>query len=383
MSDFSVSRRHFMAGAAATGACLLAGGPALAADKGLHPATVVRLDGALDKAMPTLKASGAVCGVWTADGVWTAARGTTAPGGITPATLGLYTRVGSVTKTMVGTLILQLVDEGLINLDAPVNQWFPSLPEGDKITVRMLGTMSSGIASYTFDEKFFNDYFGHPDKSWKPEQLVEMGFQGKRVFPPGQGFQYCNTNFVMLGIIVEKLRKKSLEVALQDHLWQPLGMKQSSYPSGTDLPQPFWNGFTHQGIGNEKVAADATHWSPTFGAGAGQAVSTLHDLALWARELGTGKLLRPETQAQRLQPNPHSTKDGVSYCFGTGVDHAWIGHAGTLPGYNTQIAYLPGKDITIVTMTNSDIVGENQVLPAVDLYHVLGVVLSPDNPPRH
>ncbi len=368
------SRRQFLAGMLGAGAALSLSSRAAWAQP--------QFDAALDLAKQRGKSPGLIAGVYKGEqGVWSAVRGVTARGGSQSPNFSLHTRVGSVTKTMIGTLILQLVDEGQIRLNESVERWYPELARAREITVEMLGNMSSGIASYTFSDQFTDQYFGNPTTAWSEQDLLKIAFAAPRVFEPGKGFQYCNTNFVMLGQIVEKIRGISLDQALQKHIFEPLKMTHSSYPKSTDLPEPFWNGCTLQGTPDgTSEPIDATHWSPTFGAGAGQAVCDFHDLFLWARALGRGTTLKPETQKARLQPNTYSSKGERHYCFGVGNENGWIGHAGTLPGYNTQVSYLPERDITIVVMANSDIASQHG-LPAVDAFELLAAAITPDRKP--
>jgi len=376
------SRRQFLAGLLGTGAALSLSGRAAWAQPQFDGELAKGLEQALDLAKQRGRSPGLMAGVWRGEtGAWTAVRGVTALGGSQPPTFPMHTRVGSVTKTMVGTLALQLVDEGKVALHESVDRWYPQLPRAQEITVEMLGRMSSGIASYTFDDHFTDQYFGHPEKAWSEDELLKIAFAGPRVFEPGKGFQYCNTNFVMLGQIVEKVRGISLDQALRKHLFEPLKMTRSSYPMGTELPEPYWSGCTLQGTPDGTTQpVDATHWSPTFGAGAGQAVSDFHDLSLWARALGRGTTLKPETQKARLLPNTYSSKGDRHYCFGVGQENGWIGHAGTLPGYNTQVAYLPERDISIVVMANTDMESEHG-LPAVDAFELLAAAIAPDRKP--
>lgn len=379
------NRRQFLAGLVCTGAALSLSQQrawAQPEDQTFDSDLQKRLEQALELAHRRGRSPGLIAGVWRGQtGSWTAVRGATTWGGSQRPTLAMHTRVGSVTKTMVGTLALQLVDEGLLALDQTIDRWYPELPRAAEITVEMLGRMSSGIASYTFDESCTDRYFSNPGQPWKEDVLLKIAFAAPRVFEPGKGFQYCNTNFVMLGQIVEKIRGVSLEEALRKHLFEPLKMTRSSYPADNQLPSPYWSGYTLQGTPDGTTQpVDATHWSPTFGAGAGQAVSDFHDMARWARALGQGKTLKSETQRARLKPNLYSSKGERHYCFGVGVENGWIGHAGTLPGYNTQVSYLPERDISIVVMANTD-TGTEHGLPAVDAFESLAAVIAPDRKP--
>lgn len=385
------SRRQFLAGLAGTGALLGLGATGVLAhnvqasnaDSKFDIDLIERLEEALDQAFDRGRSPGLIAGVWRGkQGAWSSVRGVSELGGSEAPTFKMHTRVGSVTKTMVGTLILQLVDEEKFSLSQTVDRWFPELPRGKEITVEMLGRMSSGIASYTLDEKFVDAYFGDPSRSWSEEQLLKIAFAEPREFEPGKGFQYCNTNFVMLGLIVEKERGVSLDQALRSHLFEPLKMTHSSYPMGLELPEPYWRGCTLQGTPDGTTEpVDATNWSGTFGAGAGQAVSDFADMAIWARALGRGTTLKPETQKIRLVPNSYSSKGNRHYCFGVGTENGWIGHAGTLAGYNTQVSYLPEHDIAVVVLANTDIASDHG-LPAVDAYQLLATAISPDHDPR-
>lgn len=343
---------------------------------------VKALQQAFEQTVPGLPSPGAHAACYTGDQQWVAFAGKVANDSLQTPHLDTHTRIGSVTKTMVGTLILQLMDEGKVTPQDQVGRWFPQMPDGDRITIDMLGTMASGIASYTLNDQWVDTYFAQPEKPWQPEQLVEVALALPRVFAPGDGFQYCNTNFVMLGLIAEKVADKPLAQLLEERLFRPLGMSHSSYPADNQLPQPYWHGYTLQGVKEGAQPVDATFWTPTFGAGAGQAISTPRDLRLWAKELGTGSLLKPETQAYRLRPNTHSTNGNSSYCFAVGTDNGWVAHAGTLPGYNTQVAYLPALDLTVVTAVNTDTECADGTLPAVKLFNTAAALLSPEHLPQ-
>jgi D-alanyl-D-alanine carboxypeptidase len=381
MSVFS--RRDFLSGMVAAGVLGAAArfdGAWANEDRSFDQAMQMGLSRALDQAFTQVKAPGIIAGVTRGEQLWSSLRGTTAWDGGQPVTLDLTTRVGSVTKTMTGTVILQLVDDGLLSLDDRMSRWFPGISGADKITLEMLGNMSSGLNSYTLDEKWQAEYFGNPARVWDPEQLVQSGAGLPRVFEPGNGFLYCNTNLVALGLIAEKTMDLPLGEIFERRLFKPLGMLSSGYPAGTELPQPYWSGYTLQGTDGDKPV-DATAWSPTFGAGAGQATSNFHDLLIWARALGRGTLLKPATQQRRLVMNPYSEKSGRGYLFALGQDHGWLAHSGELPGYNTQVAYLPSEDTSIVVMANSDIPSADGVGPAVKVFRSLAATLTPNHIP--
>lgn len=373
--------------AAASMVCLAAmaggaaGAPSIAAADGhLDERTVQRLEAALSRSMHGLRAPGVVAGVWVGDRGWTAVRGRATASARRAPSPAMHTRVGSVTKTMVGTLVLRLADEGRLGLDDTIERWFPEVPDARTITIRDLATMASGIDSYTADDAVVDRFLAQPRTPWTPGELIAAGVSRPRTFAPGNGFQYSNTNFVMLGHIIERVTGMSVGRALQAKVFAPLGMRHTSYPSGTALPGPHWRGYTVQGS-SDGSRRDATNWSPTFGGAAGEVVSTLGDLRLWTRAVGTGALLRPATQRNRLIENPASVKGRRAYLFALGRESGWLAHSGEIPGFNTQVAYLPSKRISIVVMANSDIPGITGANPAPAVFAALAKVVAPRNAP--
>ena len=265
------------------------------AEKPFSPALQKKLGKALDSAWGKTIAPGAIVGVWVDGKGWTATRGTTRKGAKVAPTVADHTRIGSITKTFTGTVIMQLVAEGKLKLSDTIDRWFPWVPNASQITVRELGDMSSGINTYTQDPAFLKRYFGAPRATWKPLELIEDGVSLAPKFPAGQGFFYSNTNFLMLGQIAEKLTGKPIARLMRERIFEPLGMSQTTYPYTTALPKPYWNGYTNQNFVGTKIH-DATHWSPTAFSAAGQIVSTLGDLKVYAKAIGTGSLIGKAAQ---------------------------------------------------------------------------------------
>jgi D-alanyl-D-alanine carboxypeptidase len=247
--------------------------------------------------------------------------------------------------------------------------------------------MSSGIDSYTFNSTLTDQYFLNPMKWWNPNVLIAGGASLPRKFPkPGDGFWYSDTNFVMLGQIIQLVTHRPLAQVMRADLFKPLGMRNSSYPTNNSMPAPFLRGYTAQGS-EDGDAIDSTNWTPSFPAGAGAAISTLGDLHRLAVAVGTGALIKPATQRQRLIPNPASAGGGRAYLFALGYDNGWLGHEGQTPGYNTYVAYLPSLKASIVVITNTDI-GEGGVTPAAPgvspastIFKALAGVIAPNHAP--
>lgn len=347
----------------------------------LDAATRAKLSQALDTAFAQVNAPGVIVGVRIGNTTWKAQRGVADMTTKTPVSLDEYTRVGSVTKTFTGTLILQLVDQGKLKLDDTIERWFPDLPDAKNITVRELGDMSSGIASFTDNNNLDNEYFANPTRAWTPEELVAAGTSLPRLFPPGHGFYYSNTNFVMLGLIIEQVTNKPYPEVLLRRILQPLGLASTSYPDTNQLPEPSWHGYTTQGSADNQPI-DATNWSPTAAAMAGQLQSNLDDVMAWAKDVGTGATLTANAQRSRLVGNPASKSGVREYAFAIGTDNGWLAHDGDIPGFNSQLAYFPKSDITLVVLANSDMsVSGSKATPAPVIFSALAAVLTPASVP--
>jgi len=189
---------------------------------------------------------GAAVLVMTRDeGDWSATFGTREIGKEVPLSTDDYFRVGSNTKTMTGTVILQLVQEGRLELDDAVSAFWPGVPNGDRITIAQLCEMRSGLYSYTFDRDFNETLDREPQKAWNPEELLAIGFSHPTNFEPGERFDYCNTNTVLLGVIIEKLTEMSASDAFKERIFEPLGLKHTSLPDATDssIPDPHPQGY--------------------------------------------------------------------------------------------------------------------------------------------
>lgn len=310
---------------------------------------------------------GAMVAIAKPNGEWRTSDGFSRPtqtGEIRPAT---HTRIGSITKTMTVTVLLQLAEQGLVDLATPIGTYVPNVPNGDTATLTSLANMTSGIPTYTAQESFLVTYFSNPETIFSPQQLVDFIAGQPPMFAPGTQMFYSNTNTVLLGMVIEQVTGKPIEQVMSEKIFTPLGMGNTLLPGDSpDLPIPFWQGITTQGL-PENAQKDATFWNPSWTFTAGEAISNLDDLIIWAKALATGEgLLGAEMQSQRLaslqSAVPPNTPE-LSYGLGFAQENGWIGHAGELPGYNTVVRYLPATQTTLVVMVNSDI-GRNDESPA-------------------
>ncbi|WP_198425578.1 MULTISPECIES: serine hydrolase domain-containing protein [Microbacterium] len=338
------------------------------------------LQGVLDAAPIGDRLPGVIARVVTADGVWTGAAGTVALGSDAEPSAVDRTRIGSLTKTMTATILLQLVGEGLVTLEDPISKYVPDSPNG-AATLRQLADMTSGIPSYSLDPEWEQAYFGDPSAVFTSQQLLDYAKTLPLDGAPGETWVYSNTNYVLLGMVIEQVLGQPIADVFADRLFAPLGMEASVYPDeSAAIDEPHLRGVTLQGQPGD-APVDATDWNPSFGSTAGEVVSTLDDLTLWAHALFTGEgVLTPELQQLRREsilssPPPNSPEGGYGIGWGKRPD-GWWGHSGTIPGFTTSVFHSYDEDATIIVVASSDIAFEGGGEPAPAIFEELAAALG-------
>lgn len=345
--------------------------------KEIDVGTEQRLDAAINQAMSAASIPGAIVGVWGPDGRYIRMFGVADKTTGAPMNVDMYSRIGSQTKTFTVTAVLQLADQGKLGLDDPIGKYIDGVPGGNQITLRQLARMQSGLYNYSATTAFQQALFADPRRTFTPQELLGYAFAQPVAFPPGHGFQYCNTNTILLGLVVEKVSGQALPDYIRDHILTPLNMSHTSFPTTSAFPDPHPQGYTDQ-TANGAVAT-ATDWNPSWAWAAGAMISTLDDMHTWAPALATGKLLSPTMQAQRLQTvNAEGLPQQDGYGLGIFNLDGWIGHNGSLPGYQSVAVYLPVQKRTMVILTNTDI-GYQGSEPSTALATAITSVISPDH----
>jgi D-alanyl-D-alanine carboxypeptidase len=255
-------------------------------------------------------------------------------------------RAGSVTKSFTATVVLQLAAEGKLGLEDSVEKWLPGLvPNGDRITVRQLLDHSSGIADYCTVQLEIT-ICGPTARRWTPEELVAIGVGAPPTFPPGQGWSYTNTGYVLAGMIIERATGHTLGAEYKRRIFRPVGLDQTSFPTGRSMPRPFGHGYDVLAGGS--FPPDVTATSPTIAGSAGAIVSTPGDLQTFMRALLRGRLVSRSLFGEMKRPTPGSLdgafalEGGGVGTYGLGLIHyTWSkacgvwGHTGAFPGYRT------------------------------------------------
>jgi D-alanyl-D-alanine carboxypeptidase len=196
-----------------------------------------------------------------------------------------------------------------------------------------------------------------------PQMTNWSAIAHKPYFPPGQGYHYSNTNFILLGMIIEQITGRPVRDVLRTRILQPLGLTHTIFPTTMAMPSPHVHGYSADGGPLTEVNTTA---NMSWGWTAGAMISTLADLHTWVQALATGRVLSPALQKQRLTLSPPSVAyfrhHGVAGGYGLAIAkvHGFIGHNGGLPGFTTDAWYLPALQATIVVIANSDAVGKTQ-----------------------
>ncbi|WP_121162534.1 serine hydrolase domain-containing protein [Micromonospora pisi] len=255
-------------------------------------------------------------------------------------------RVGSITKTFVSTTVLQLVGEGRISLDAPVRRYLPGLMPDDAVTVRMLLNHRSGIGSY--DQVIFataEQVEQHRTTTFTPRELVRTGLDMPRTNPPGAAFAYSNTNYILAGLIVERVTGRPAAEEIRRRILRPLELRDTYFP-GTEprITGPHSRGYVPWYEGELR---DFTDYNMSWGQMAGELVSTTADLDRFYRALLDGRLLRAAQQAELLRFLPTNPADPTGLRYGLGLLSLPLacgdayGHDGQVFGYHTLSLHSP------------------------------------------
>ncbi|MFJ8434813.1 serine hydrolase domain-containing protein [Kitasatospora sp. NPDC094019] len=341
----------------------------------LTPDVTARLDAAVQRVLTEASVPGVIVGVSTPQGDYLKAFGVSDKVAGTPMVTGLNMRIGSETKTFTVTGLLRLVDQGKAGLDDPIGKYLGGVPNGGTITLRQLADMRSGLFPYTQDEDFVTALQSDPQRAFTPDQLLAYSYKHPVSFAPGTDFEYSNTNTVLLGQVIEKLSGRPLGDFLKKEVFDPADLGRTVFPTTNAFPQPHARGYTNQTA--DGTIADATDWNPSWGWAAGAMISDQADMKKWAKVLATGTLLSPQTQAQRLQPQPSPAPD-TWYGLGLFYNHGWIGHNGSLPGYQTVVVYLPSAQASLVVLLNTDITYKGSA-PSTLFAKAITQVVSPGN----
>ncbi len=249
-------------------------------------------------------------------------------------------RLGSVTKQFTAAAILMLEERGKLKIADRARTYLPDLPASwDAITIAQLLSHTGGVPNYTNDGAFMK-VRALPAT---PQALVDVVKDKKLDFAPGEGWNYSNTGYVVLGMLIETISGESYEKFLADNIFAPLGMTDTGYDSHlTVLPQ--------RAAGYAPGPQNADYIDMTVPYAAGALYSTTGDLLRWQRGLFGGKVLKPATLARMTTAVRDDYALGVNARMVAG--HRVISHGGGIDGFNTQLAHYPDDGLTVIVLGN-------------------------------
>jgi D-alanyl-D-alanine carboxypeptidase len=317
---------------------------------------------------------GATATVRDAHGTWstTAGVGDTRTG--RPRSARDHYRVGSITKTFVATVLLQLEAEGRLSLDDPVDTWLPGLVrghdhDGRRISVRQLLNHTSGIHDYLDDDDFRRDhfteagFFRHRYDTLTPRELVDVAVRHAPDFEPGTSWGYSNTNYVVAGMLIEKVTGRPYATEITRRVIAPLHLKATSLPgTRTTLPRPSGRAYSTFRVRGGPVR-DVTALNPSLASSAGEMISDSADLTRFYGALLGGALLPPRQLNEMKTAVDTKVHPGVRYGLGLMETrlacgtHVW-GHDGGIHGSVSEAAATADGRHTLALNFNGDWAGD-------------------------
>jgi CubicO group peptidase (beta-lactamase class C family) len=343
----------------------------------------------------------------TIDGqeVVTAALGESMTG--VPATPAMHFRNGAVAISYMSTVLLQLVDQGVVTLDDAIATWMPDLPNAEQVTLRMLANMTSGYPDYVQDDEFIAEFYADPFRHVTTEQQLAYAFKTPPIFEPGTNWNYAHTNYVILGQIMERITGRPLADLIRDWVLIPLRLRGTQASVTAEIPEPVLHAFSSErrsplGIpAGTRFYEESTFWNPSWTLAHGAIETTdIYDMAASAEAIGTGSLLSPASHQAQIDPGllgfgaplegcPAclTMDDRRNYGLGVWLQGNWIVQNPLFGGFGGMMAYLPARRLSMAIMVTF---GEGSFgddgnyrfgNASEQLYAAIGAALAPESPP--
>jgi CubicO group peptidase (beta-lactamase class C family) len=324
-----------------------------------------------------------------------------------PATTDMHFRNGAVSISYVATLLLMLVDQKKVSLDDKVDKWLPDLPHGDQVTLGELARMTSGIHDYVIgNDELDKELAADPFRQYTPEDLIDMVKDDPLWFTPGTNWSYAHTNYVILGLALEKITGEPMARLLQERVLGPLGLTNTTDPGTPAITEPALHSFTSERREALGVPAatpfyeESTYWNRSWTITHGAIETTnIDDLHATAIDIGTGKLLSPDSYKMMVSTDLRGTskpvdgcvtcipqQEGYSYGVGLVTSGNWVLQNPQFSGESGSFAYLPSQKVAIAVVVTLDpgafdAKGQHPTNDADALWREIGLLLAPTDPP--
>jgi CubicO group peptidase (beta-lactamase class C family) len=323
-----------------------------------------------------------------------------------PATTGMHFRNGAVAISYVSTLLLKLVDEKKVSLDDKLSKWLPEIPHADRVTLRQLAQMTSGYVDYVIGNTAMNEaLYANPFQRWTVHDMLSFAISKPLLYEPGTNWNYAHTNYVLLGLALEKATGEEMSKLLSDKVLRPLGLTNTVNSLTPEIPAPVLHAFSSERRAFLKIPAgtpfyeESTFWDPSWTITHGAIQTTnIYDMEASAVGIGSGRLLSADSYktmvSTDLRGKTHkqpgcTTCDEMTnaYTYGLGIiiSGNWLVQNPMFGGYGAIEAYLPSQKIAIaaaVTFAPEAFDDQGNYSNAADpLFRKIAAELAPDDAP--
>ncbi len=285
-----------------------------------------------------------------------------------PATTAMHFRNGAVAISYVSTLLLKLVDEKKVSLDDKLSKWLPEIPHAEQVTLGQLAQMTSGYVDYVIGNTAMNDaLYANPFRPWAVPELLGYATSKPLLYEPGTNWNYAHTNYVLLGLALEKATGEEMSKLLSEKVLRPLGLTETVNSITPEIPSPVLHAFSSERRAFLKIPAgtpfyeDSTFWDPSWSITHGAIQTTnIYDMEATAVGIGSGKLLtadsykkmvstdlRGKTHKQAGCTTCDEMTDVYTYGLGIVISGNWLLQNPLMSGYAALEAYLPSQKIAI------------------------------------
>jgi CubicO group peptidase (beta-lactamase class C family) len=323
-----------------------------------------------------------------------------------PATTGMHFRNGAVAISYVSTLLLKLVDENKVSLDDKLSKWLPEIPHADRVTLRQLAQMTSGYVDYVIGNTAMNDaLYANPFRRWTVHEMLQYAVNQPLLYEPGTNWNYAHTNYVLLGLALEKATGQEMSKLLSEKVLRPLGLTNTVNSLTPEIPSPALHAFSSERRAFLKIPAgtpfyeESTFWDPSWTITHGAIQTTnIYDMEATAVGIGSGRLLTADSYktmvSTDLRGKTHkqpgcTTCDEMTtaYTYGLGIviSGNWLVQNPMFGGYGAIEAYLPSQKIAIaaaVTFAPEAFDDQGNYSNSADpLFRKIAAELAPDDAP--
>ena len=340
-----------------------------------QPTTPERFGESVQRLRTEHEARAVLAGLWVGrEPLAKIALGTSMTG--VPATTDMSVRIGGISQTFLGTLVMKLVEEGHFSLDDKISRWLPDLLQAENVTVGMLLNNTAGYKDYVRDPQAVERITADPFAHFSAQEIVDTAVAGGDMnFSPGKTQEYSHTEFTILGQVMEKATGKTMPALYQEYLFEPLQLERTGYSVTAEMPEPVLHSYST----DRGVYEDSTFWEPSWAGESGPLYSTLDDLGKWGPVFGRGEMLSQKAFQTLLQRPVSGGKDNLYFAAGFVVANDWYFQNPNINGYTGVMGYLPEKDLTLVVFATRPQEGET-VHPAFAIFQQLVRELTPEHP---